>query len=434
MVKRLIWLLVLQLYFVSVGTLVLSQDAPQTRLVAVNTTIIPAAVEAVRWELVAQASSPVEEAAKNAVVVEFPAGGGTSYRGSGVYLGDRFIATAYHVVRGAMPNGTVTFRDGVRIRVVVHQSDSAWDQAILEMQSPHPTLPGVEMSTTNPRPGERLYSVGFGQGYRIFGGAVTGFSGQAGTQLTDWVNHQSPAVSGDSGGPMFTSQGKLVGCLWGAGGGETIGTTTGRFQIFVKPLFPRLAQWRANRIAGQIQGIQLYPPANCPGGQCQPSPYDSGQRDTIEGNGPQTPVPAPIPDSPVASTQIGPPGPAGPPGPQGPKGDTGEVGPAGQVSEQQIAALVASVVGQLKADPGMRGPQGERGLAGPVGPPGPQGPVGQFSESQLDALKADILASVKNKPTRVVLVDGDKIIDDETYEDGEPIVLNINTLIRTSKR
>jgi S1-C subfamily serine protease len=138
-----------------VGNAVAQDDIPQTRLVAVSTTIIPpsAVRETVRWELVAQASSPVEEAAKNAVKVSFPAGGGTSYSGSGVYLGDRYIATAHHVVKGASPNGIAVFRDGTQIRVTVLQSDSAWDQCILEMESQHPTLPGVELSTANQRPG-----------------------------------------------------------------------------------------------------------------------------------------------------------------------------------------------------------------------------------------------------------------------------------------
>jgi hypothetical protein len=88
------------------------------------------------------------------------------------------------------------------------------------------------------------------------------------------------------------------------------------------------------------------------------------------------------------------------------------------------------VVSQLKADPGMRGPAGERG---PQGERGPAGPEGTFSESQLSALKSDLLASLPERKTRVILVDGDKIIDDETYGADEPIVLNINTLIRTRK-
>jgi len=240
-------------------------------------------------------------------------------------------------------------------------------------------------------------------------------------------------VSGDSGGPMFTEAGQLVGCLWGQGGGRTIGTTTGRFQVFVKPLFPRLAQWRANRIASQIQGIQLVAPANCPNNQCQPQ-YDTGQRDTGPGNYPQTPVPDPLPDAPSVVQcppgERGPAGDPGVPGPQGPAGPQGPPGEPGRVDEQQIAALVASVVSQLKADPGMRGPAGERG---PQGERGPAGPEGTFSESQLSALKSDLLASLPERKTRVILVDGDKIIDDETYGADEPIVLNINTLIRTRK-
>jgi hypothetical protein len=97
------------------------------------------------------------------------------------------------------------------------------------------------------------------------------------------------------------------------------------------------------------------------------------------------------------------------------------------VSEQQIAALVASIVGQLKADPGMRGPQGERGLTGPAGRDGQS-----VTPEQLAQIKADLLASIQHPNIRVVIGNGGKIVDDETYQPGEPIVLDIEALVRAA--
>lgn len=419
---RFVWLLLL------IPSLVMADDfdTPQTRLVGVQTRIVPAEPTPIGmvWQLVAQPSDAIASAAKNAVIVDFPAGDGSGSRGSGVYLGDRYVATAYHVVRGMQPNGAVTFRDGSRIRASVAQTDPSWDQAILQLESEHPSLAGVEMASQNPNPGERLYSVGFGQGFRVFGGSVVGFTSN-GSRLSDWVEHQNPAVSGDSGGPMFTESGQLVGCLWGQGGGKTVGTSTGRFRIFVKPLFPRIAQWRANRIARQIDGVELVAPSNCPNGQCQPQ-FDDGTRDSYQNGGPQTPVPDPIPDAPVERVEC-------PPGPKGDKGDPGKDGKDGEVTEQHLSSIVAAVVANLKADPSMRGPKGDAGPMGQMGPPGPTGPPGQsVTPEQLASLKAELLAEIQHPNIRVVIGNGGKIVDDETYRPGEPIVLDIEALVRAA--
>lgn len=62
------------------------------------------------------------------------------------------------------------------------------------------------------------------------------------------------------------------------------------------------------------------------------------------------------------------PGPQGPAGPQGPPGRDGK---PGEVTAEQIAAIVASVVREIKSDPSLKGEPGERGPQGPAGPQGP---------------------------------------------------------------
>ena len=46
------------------------------------------------------------------------------------------------------------------------------------------------------------------------------------------------ARQGDSGGPIFNSQGELAGVLWGAGWGTTSGSYSGRVAAFVAAIMP----------------------------------------------------------------------------------------------------------------------------------------------------------------------------------------------------
>ena len=77
------------------------------------------------------------------------------------------------------------------------------------------------------------------------------------------------------------------------------------------------------------------------------------------------------------------------------------------------------------------------GKAGPPGPPGPAGPQGATGPAGRDGKDAVIDESsilrliMQHMPgQRVVLVEGSKILDDETYKPGEPIVLDRSVLTR----
>jgi hypothetical protein len=419
MIKRLLILLWGQWLVIGILTTAVSgQDIPETRLVPVASDIV--------WMQVDRVTQPVEEAAHNAVVLDFPVGNGQGHRGSGVYLGSKYVATAYHVVEGAQKRGTVTFRDGVKIGCTVNGIDSVWDQCVVTLDKEHPSLPGVELASADPAIGDEVYSAGFGQGYRIFGGAVTGYAGNSEAAGYDWFNHQSPAVSGDSGGPMFNQSGQLVGCLWGSGGGQTIGTKTSRFRVFVKPLFPVLAQWRANRIGRQISGIGF----DCPTGQCplqQPQQPQSGM-----GQRPVYPQPIPDPNTDMELTPAqGPPGPQGPAGPMGPQGPQGIAGPKGDgVSEAQLQSMIEAVVNNIKSDPSMRGamgpagPTGQVGPTGPTGPPGRDGKDGKSPEIDYDELAKRVAERLP--PISLALIgDGGEELDRDTVKLGGTLRLQL---------
>jgi hypothetical protein len=391
------------------ATIVYAQDIPETRLV-------PVASE-VTWVQLSAVTQPVEEAAKNAVILDFPVGDGSGHRGSGVYLGSKYVATAYHVPEGAQQRGTVTFRDGTRVGCVVNGVDSVWDQCIVTLDREHPTLPGVEIASTDVGVGDEVYSAGFGQGYRVFGGAVTGFVGNNNGSGYDWLTHRSAAVSGDSGGPMFNRNGQLVGCLWGQANGETFGTKSSRFRVFVKPLFPVLAQWRANRIGRQIAGI------DCPTGQCPQQPQSGmGQR-------PVYPQPEPDPNTDMDLTPAQ--GQPGPPGPAGPQGLTGPAGPKGDgVSEEQLQSMIEAVVNNLKSDPSMRGPAGPKGDTGQVGPTGPTGAPGRDGKDgkspEIDYDELSRRVAERLPPISLALIgDGGQELDRDTVKLGGTLRLQL---------
>lgn len=398
-----------------------------------------------QWRVEETAAASVQEAAANAVQIRFPLSGNSASAGSGVYLGERLVATAYHVARGSSGNGTVEFRDGVRMSCKVIQVDKVWDQCVVELESEHPTLTGVELATSNPQAGEMVYSAGFARGFRIWGGRMTGqWAGPSGTSTRDWFEHENAAIPGDSGGPVFNEAGQLIGCLWGSDGQRTTASGTGRFTVFVRPLFPRLAQWRANRIGRQIAGIGY---SQCPPGGCPVPSQGGGGVVTYPGPGAQTQPP------PLELTPSHPQPPAckcdqdaiiaavlekmagddrfrGPQGPAGPAGRDGANGADGTVNAMHLAAVTESILQTIQGDDRFRGPQG------PKGDRGEAGPAGQAAELDVAALTQQILAQVKHPGQRVVLVDGKngRVIDDETYAPGEPIVLDFQTILRNAAK
>lgn len=332
-------------------------------------------------------NAPLADAAANTVIVRMQEGNSNAFaKGTGTYLGSEYVITANHVVDvGSM--GTVLFSDGRQHQFRVEQRDTDWDLALLRIQE-HPTLTGVAVGEVGPRVGERLYLMGYGSGsqLRTFSGPVTGYAGNPSRPERDYFGTGSPAVSGDSGGPILrlvNDSVELVGCLWGSDfQRETSGTRLRRVRIFCGPILPRLAQWRANRLARL--GVRPTVPS-CPDGQCPtPNPY---QQNPACPDGtcplvPQQPVPDPVPNTPSLNPPLNAPCTCEPPepGPPGPKGEKGDPGKDAEVSTEQLAAIAAEITKQLRSDPSLKGPAGERGQAGKDGKNGTNGKDGRGVE------------------------------------------------------
>lgn len=185
----------------------------------------------------------VEQAAANTVQVEFPMTEHATSRCSGVYLGSRYVATTAFASEGSSGRGFVNFRDGTSIPCEVIMVDAVWQQSIVELEKEHPSLPGVELASCGPRAGDQVYSSGIVQGHRIFSGKVNVERFKpAGESRDNWFKHSSAAVAGEGGGPVFTADGQLIGCHWGAGENYTVATDNEMFREFIRPILPKCGE------------------------------------------------------------------------------------------------------------------------------------------------------------------------------------------------
>lgn len=328
---------------------------------------------------------------------------GTSW-GSGVYLGDRIVLTAAHVLRGEPRYAAVYFPDGKGFSGELKGSDAQWDQAVIELIR-EPEHPGVPLAGANPAQGDVVYAAGYGRGntVQLISGRVNGYLTSQPGQPTDWFDLTGGAAqSGSSGGPIFNARGELIGCLWGANPQQrqTVGVATGRTQRFLLPWNARLAAVKARLAQCGPSGCAPYrapvPDRSpmIPGSGRPINPRPSTTSPPVAGSPPTTAPPALRPQIDLddladkvterimldPAPLVGPPGPAGSEGPAGPAGPVGPVGPAGpagpagsdaELSPEVIAAMTAAIIQTLKND--------EQFLAAVTGP---QGPPGATPESE----------------------------------------------------
>jgi hypothetical protein len=225
-------------------------------------------------------------------------------------------------------------------------------------------------------------------------------------------------ISGDSGSGMVW-RGGLVGVNFGSIGGYS--AREGQIDV----------HWPSSSFA-DAESINLFL-TQCLGPYgCAPRVSPPGQGIGGSGSGspyyppatPQQPPQLTPPQQPVAPPQITP--------PQQPAEPPATCPPCEKLDDEAIKKIIADAVAAA-SKPGPKGDRGEPGLAGPAGPQGPQGPAGadgRDSELDIEAIAAAVIAKIP--PRRFILVDGNtrRIIDDENYQTGEPIILDIQQIIR----
>jgi S1-C subfamily serine protease len=143
--------------------------------------------------------------------------------GTGVVIVDNgTILTNLHVVRGAQ-RIKVMFYDGMESEARVIGERPEHDLAVLKAEKiPDDLLPATMRSTAGLRPGDAVVAAGFpfGIGPSASAGVVSGlgrnFRSQSGERvLTNLIQFDAAVNPGNSGGPLVTLEGEVVGIVTG---------------------------------------------------------------------------------------------------------------------------------------------------------------------------------------------------------------------------
>ena len=406
---------------------------------------------------------PVKMACYSVGRVTMQQGNGASM-GSSTYLGNGLWLTNRHVVEGG-GKASVKLKNGQVIPAKVTSiSRSDPDLAVVETEDMDQWIRPIPISNDVPSPGMIVYPSGFDHGkldqHVCWPAKIIDFF-QSGDLVSSGVGPRKGSISGNSGGPTFTSKGELLAPLWGNSGGDTnVGSGT---CITVNSFACRtyLLPWRERIMRALTQ---------CGPGGCSPMPQYGGGGGGSYGGGPIQPpqylIPAnppsyqPAPTQPPSYQPIVQPQPQQPQlpapstggiaGPKGDKGDKGEKGDDGEVTDAHLAKIIEGVRKQLAEDPNMRGRDGRDGERGPAGPKGDKGDPGEITQAHLamiaklvaadPSLKANVdIDAIVNEvirrmpaqqPITFQLRENGKIVDEETYAPGQPLVLEINRLIK----
>lgn len=179
-----------------------------------------AAYEAVRTSVVRVRGFGPEMKDKDATR---PEGEEASSVGTGVVILDNgTILTNLHVVQGAA-RIKVTFHDGLESDAVVVGARPEDDLAVLRATTiPDDLMAATMRSTADLAPGDPVIAVGFpfGIGPSVSAGVVSGLnreyhSPQGKRVLTNLIQFDAAANPGNSGGPLVTAGGEVVGIVTG---------------------------------------------------------------------------------------------------------------------------------------------------------------------------------------------------------------------------
>jgi serine protease Do len=135
-------------------------------------------------------------------------------RGSGfIVSADGTVVTNNHVVKGAR-SLSVTLDDGTVLPAKVVGTDPRTDIAVLKIDAKKP-LPFIQLGNSRDvKPGEWVVAMGnpFGLGGSVTAGIVSAVSRDIGAGPYDqFIQVDAPINQGNSGGPLFTQDGKVIG-------------------------------------------------------------------------------------------------------------------------------------------------------------------------------------------------------------------------------
>ena len=144
-------------------------------------------------------------------------------RGTGVVIVDSgIILTNLHVVNG-MRRIQVTFSDGTEAEAEVVGQRPDQDLAVLQAKTlPDDIMPAVMRSTAGLKPGDEVVAVGFpfGIGPSASAGVISGLkrdyiSPEGKRMLSNLIQFDAAVNPGNSGGPLVTLDGEVIGIVTG---------------------------------------------------------------------------------------------------------------------------------------------------------------------------------------------------------------------------
>src|SRR5512134_564929 len=134
-------------------------------------------------------------------------------QGSGFFISpDGLIVTNNHVVEDA-EDITVTLKGGKKYTAKLIGSDPRTDVALVKVNAPGKTFPYVEFSSKDPRVGDWVLAVGnpFGLGGTVTAGIISAHNRDIGSGPYDYLQIDAAVNRGNSGGPSFDLDGRVVG-------------------------------------------------------------------------------------------------------------------------------------------------------------------------------------------------------------------------------
>ena len=134
-------------------------------------------------------------------------------QGSGFFISpDGYVVTNNHVVEDA-EDITVTMEDGTKYPATMVGSDPRTDVALIKVKAEGKTFPFVEFSSKDPRVGDWVLAVGnpFGLGGTVTAGIISAHNRDIGSGPYDYLQIDAAVNRGNSGGPSFDLDGKVIG-------------------------------------------------------------------------------------------------------------------------------------------------------------------------------------------------------------------------------
>ncbi|HET7883746.1 MAG TPA: trypsin-like peptidase domain-containing protein, partial [Acetobacteraceae bacterium] len=137
-----------------------------------------------------------------------------SYVGSGFVIdASGLIVTNYHVIDGAFEI-TASWSDGTTLAAHTLHASRLADLAILKVDAGHPLTPVQWGDSTKLRIGDQVFAIGnpLGVGVSVSAGIVSGLNRNVeGSPYDDYIQTDAAINHGNSGGPLFDMEGRVVG-------------------------------------------------------------------------------------------------------------------------------------------------------------------------------------------------------------------------------